>query len=283
MAYAHRDRSEWEALKSVDAVVAGLQERLTLEGTVLTQRAQELRVEAQQLARQRAFLREERRRAREDALGLEEDKKQLAYRLRADWLPRSFLPGPSEKTVRLNVGGQLFEVSEEVLKRDPNSLLAALCGSESPLESDEDGVVFVDRDWWTFRLLLKFLRDGILPEDETALVALYREASFWRCDQLRLAIEELKLKLRRRRFALNDDGDVEEKDEDVGTFWKDKPNWWATPAPDKKKPKPKKVDWWEGTEYHDSAFLPLSGEADKVVTEQGEEDEIPTLSSTWSR
>ena len=278
------DRSEWQTLRNVDAVVSGMQERLSLEGTVLSQRAQELRVEAQQLARQRAFLRDERRRAREDALKLEEDRKQLEYRKRSDWLPTSFLPPPQARTVRLNVGGQLFEVSEAVLKRDAQSLLAALLREDSPLSSDAEGVVFVDRDWWTFRLVLKFLCDGVLPEDEAALVALYREAAFWRCDQLRLAIEEVKLRLRRRRFALNDDGDVEEKDAaPPRDFWRDKPNWWATPEPERPPEREQPKSWWEASAHGDVSFLPLSTASGRVVTEEDAEDAAPVLLSTWSR
>ena len=51
-------------VRSVDGAVQRLQESLSLEGTVLTRRAKTLRAEAIKLARQRAFLRDERRRAR---------------------------------------------------------------------------------------------------------------------------------------------------------------------------------------------------------------------------
>jgi len=45
----------------IDDVLGGIQARLSLEGTVLEQRAAELKTESYKLARQRAFLREERR------------------------------------------------------------------------------------------------------------------------------------------------------------------------------------------------------------------------------
>lgn len=45
----------------IDDVLGGIQQKLSLEGTVLEQRAAELKTEAYKLARQRAFLREERR------------------------------------------------------------------------------------------------------------------------------------------------------------------------------------------------------------------------------
>ncbi|CAN0533201.1 unnamed protein product, partial [Ectocarpus sp. 12 AP-2014] len=51
-------------MRNVDQIARQMEEKLSLEGTVVVQRASELQVEAQKLARQRAFLREERRRAR---------------------------------------------------------------------------------------------------------------------------------------------------------------------------------------------------------------------------
>ena len=51
-------------VRHVDGMARDIHEKLSLEGTVLSQRAKELRTEAIKLARQRAFLREERRRAR---------------------------------------------------------------------------------------------------------------------------------------------------------------------------------------------------------------------------
>jgi len=68
------------------------------------------------------------------------------------WFPSESLPniaGGSKpiKTIKFNIGGQSFEASEGVLKRDPDSLLASLCDSTSPLDLKEDGVVYFDRDW----------------------------------------------------------------------------------------------------------------------------------------
>jgi len=54
----------------------------------------------------------------------------------------------NDKRIRLNVGGQLFETTAEVLRREPDSLLAALTFSEPPAEADESGVFFFDRDWY---------------------------------------------------------------------------------------------------------------------------------------
>jgi hypothetical protein len=69
------------------------------------------------------------------------------------WFPNDALPDIAKnpdkpmKTLRFNVGGQHFEASEQVLKRDPSSLLATLCSDKSPLQLNEDGVLYFDRDW----------------------------------------------------------------------------------------------------------------------------------------
>jgi BTB/POZ domain len=54
-------------------------------------------------------------------------------------------------TVRINIGGLMFEVSSEVLKRDRGSLLAQLCPSSSSapllILPDSAGIYYFDRDW----------------------------------------------------------------------------------------------------------------------------------------
>lgn len=114
---------------------------------MLQQRAKELRAESLKLARQRAFLREERRRARMEEEALRQDREALNFVKKDDWVPIAYLPGPATKRIRINVGGQVFEASEGVLRREPGSMLSALCDDECPLRSDDDGIVYVDRDW----------------------------------------------------------------------------------------------------------------------------------------
>ncbi|CAM9447828.1 unnamed protein product [Phaeothamnion confervicola] len=104
-----------------------------------------------------------------DEESLRQDKAEYEQVKKDDWMPRHHLPLPAARRVRLNVGGQVFEVAEAVLRRDPHSLLAALCDDECPLKTDDDGVIYVDRDWWVFRTVLKFLRDGVVPEDRPLL------------------------------------------------------------------------------------------------------------------
>ena len=67
---------------------------------------------------------------------------------------------------------------------------------EPPLLPDPDGFYYFDRDWWLFRYLLQFLRDGSLPDDRSLLAQLYREAGFFHLNELQRAIEEEKLHLR---------------------------------------------------------------------------------------
>lgn len=67
----------------------------------------------------------------------------------------SLLPVPAadrnvQGTVRINIGGLVFEVSSEVLKRDRGSLLAQLCPSSSApplILPNSAGIYYFDRDW----------------------------------------------------------------------------------------------------------------------------------------
>lgn len=66
----------------------------------------------------------------------------------------------------------MFHVPPHVLARDPTSLLAQLVkpiSSNTSLLPDEDGSFYLDRDWWLFRYVVMFLRDGTLPEDRQLL------------------------------------------------------------------------------------------------------------------
>ena len=102
-----------------------LSSRLELEHTVLEARAQELRREARKQARQRAFLREERKRARDEKEAIIRDAAKLEHRDKDDWFPRDYLDATPQKRLRLNVGGQIFEINVAKLDNDPDSLLAA--------------------------------------------------------------------------------------------------------------------------------------------------------------
>lgn len=98
---------------------------------------------------------------------------------------------PMDTPIGLNIGGQMFETTVEVLTVDPYSVLAALCRRKPPIKPNPDGVFYLDRDWWLFRHILSFLRSGVLPRELEILKELYKEASFYRMEKLQRAIEEI--------------------------------------------------------------------------------------------
>lgn len=273
--------------------------KLELEQTVVEERAQELRREARKQARQRAFLREERKTAREAREALEADKAALKHRKKEDWFPAAYLP--DGKRLRVNVGGQVFEMSRAVVEADPDSLLAALASEQCPLFAETsagDGarrrIAYVDRDWWLFRYILIFLRDGVLPQSRCLTLQLYREAGFWRLKSLQVAIEETHLNLRRTKISVDTDPTsasfgnlIEEQDEDKSKFWLNKPNWWESQAhKEKKKADEEDPDWWTDKGKHKGTrYGPLSTDPAKTVAADGDvedaKDIYPMVSSTW--
>ena len=84
-------------------------------------------------------------------------------------------------TVKLNVGGQHFTTSVQTLRKDPNSMLAAMFSGKFDTKPSEDGSFFIDRDGTHFRFILNYLRDGelILPKGATFLEELHKEAKFY--------------------------------------------------------------------------------------------------------
>lgn len=183
----------------------------------------------------------------------------------------------------INVSGLMFEAPVSILKRDKNSLLAQLCSAEPPMVPDPEGFFYFDRDWWLFRYILNFLRDGRLPDDRTLLAQLYREAAFWHLHEMQLAIEEEKLHLKHKVPALL----LAKEKEEPKAWWKTVPTWFQAVDEAKKKQeeeaaaKKKKEDWWTDTTYKGKAFLPLSTAYDKTVTKVGEKDAIVPMHVTF--
>ena len=132
------------------------------------------------------------------------------------------------RTIKFNVEGHGFEVCDATLRRDPDSLLATLADPNCPINvagsKEEGGIIYFDRDWWLFRYVLIFLRDGLLPEDKTLLVQLYREATFWNCNTLKRAIEETQLSLRRKDIVVDARGNLQETEYAAG-WWNVVPHW----------------------------------------------------------
>ena len=94
-------------------------------------------------------------------------------------------------TVKLNVGGQHFVTSVQTLRKDPNSMLAAMFSEKFDTKPSEDGSFFIDRDGTQFRFVLNYLRDGelILPKGATFHDELRKEAEFY---QIQGILDELK-------------------------------------------------------------------------------------------
>ena len=94
-------------------------------------------------------------------------------------------------TVKLNVGSQHFVTSVQTLRKDPNSMLAAMFSGKFDTKPSEDGSFFIDRDGTHFRFILNYLRDGelILPKGATFLEELREEAEFY---QIQGILDELK-------------------------------------------------------------------------------------------
>jgi len=93
-------------------------------------------------------------------------------------------------TVKLNVGGQHFTTSAQTLRKDPNSMLAAMFSGKFDVKPSEDGT--------HFRFILNYLRTGklTLPEGATFLKELEEEAEFYEIqgifDTLRLPAQACK-------------------------------------------------------------------------------------------
>lgn len=219
----------------------------SLESTVTVERLERLIERTEHLIRLRSFMREERRLLRVSAAKVEAYKDALKVVQKDNWISADMIANTTAKRVMLNVGGLMFEATEAVLKRDERSLLALICSEEPPIAPDHDGVFFFDRDWWLFRYILMFLRDGLLPSDRKLLAQLYREASFWRLNSLQKAIEEEKLHLRREM--------TEEEKKAARDWWRKTPSWWELekPAP---APPPAPADWWKDEQYNGKSFKP---------------------------
>ena len=271
---------------------------LDLEHFVMETRAQELHREARRQARQGAFLREERRRVREDTNSIEIDAVLQKHMNERDWYPEEYLAGSSGSRLRLNVGGQVFEVGQQFLKGDSDSLLVALGAEDCPLLSRDVAsplIAYVDRDWWMFRHVLTFLRDGILPRSRCLVLRLYKEAAFWRLQTLKGAIEETHLNLTRSGIIVSKNVDSKTHDDLVEIpkstkFWLKRPNWWESQAGtgvNKTGCRIKAIpSWWKDDDtWKGVRFGPLSLHPEKVVASKSDVKSdsyvYPMLSSTW--
>lgn len=98
------------------------------------------------------------------------------------------------RRVRINIGGQVFETTGRILRRDPTSVLAQLATRPPPDPSvSPDGAWFFERDWWTFRFVMQWLREGesSLPRSKHLLRAIYAEARYFGMARLRDSVRRV--------------------------------------------------------------------------------------------
>ena len=103
----------------------------------------------------------------------------------------------SESIVTLNVGGQNFQTTIHTLTKYPDSMLATMFRHSknglSPMPKTQEGHYFLDADPDFFKVILNWLRLGIITTNDsnlyTGVIAL---ADYLGLDQLKNAIEEKK-------------------------------------------------------------------------------------------
>ncbi|OQR87455.1 hypothetical protein ACHHYP_08839 [Achlya hypogyna] len=273
--------------------------------TVVEARQEKLRAQLQKVAGQKAFLRHEKRRLLLQRALLESEVDRFHASTTSDWFCNDVL-STSGLRLRLRVGGQDFELSHALAKRDPKSLLAALVASDAPLPPGEVGCYALDRDWNLFRHILNFLRDGLLPNDPKLLKLLYIESDFWKLASLKQAVEQSKIQLPRAPVVVeppNAAKSVAEakpgaKPTSTKPWWSEPPLWWGKPmvkaTEPKKEDKPDMYSWWKGTKYKgndyakflcDDLFVPAKPSApgpSKQPPGKKEDPQYPALRSTWT-
>ncbi|XP_065187738.1 uncharacterized protein LOC135818308 [Sycon ciliatum] len=83
------------------------------------------------------------------------------------------------EVVELNVGGHFFTTRLSTLRKDADSMLAAMFSGRHRVDRDSGGRYFIDRDGGEcFAPILNYLRHGELPRVERAL-DVYREALYY--------------------------------------------------------------------------------------------------------
>ena len=67
-----------------------------------------------------------------------------------------------ETRIKLDIGGHVYATSIVTVTRDPQSMLAAMFSGRHPVEKEEDGSYFIDRDGTHFRYILNYLRGIVI-------------------------------------------------------------------------------------------------------------------------
>jgi len=87
----------------------------------------------------------------------------------------------SSKLIKLDVGGFKFSTTLTTLTTEPHSMLAAMFSGRFPVEKNEEGCVFIDRDGRMFHHILNWLRNGYIPPMENPMdhEYLFMEARYY--------------------------------------------------------------------------------------------------------
>ncbi|ETI37214.1 hypothetical protein F441_16624 [Phytophthora nicotianae CJ01A1] len=238
------------------------EEQTLLHRTVVASKRQNLELQYERFAKQRAFIRREKRKLLLQHALLASERERFDASRSSDWFCLASFPAASDRRVTVDVGGQLFELSAAVALKDSASLLAAFVQDDSPLTASENGCFRVDRDWRLFRHILRFLRDGILPSDPKLLRDLYVESEFWRFESLLKAIETKNLEL----WKLNENGYTKaatKETKDSSEWWLDPPSWWGNTGTNKAKDKEKKPKTLQNTFKKSAMAIVKKGESDE--------------------
>ena len=103
----------------------------------------------------------------------------------------------SDSTIRLNVGGQMFQTSIKTLTKYPASMLETMFNHVDdglmPMPKTKEGYYFLDVDPDYFRLVLNWLRlDVITTEDPGLLKGTQELANYFGLEKLAKIIETIK-------------------------------------------------------------------------------------------
>jgi len=137
---------------------------LRAESRTLGQSWLSLQDEVDQLERHKVLLKQEWDDLEEERDRLEKETERFEKIVTQEWFPVSITaPHLADRVVKLNIGGQIFEITAALLLKDRFSLLAAAClpEEESILRPEADGFYFFDRDWFLFKYILTYLQNGV--------------------------------------------------------------------------------------------------------------------------
>eukprot|EP00112_Aurelia_sp_Birch-Aquarium-sp1_P025510 Seg851.1 transcript_id=Seg851.1/GoldUCD/mRNA.D3Y31 product="FH protein interacting protein FIP2" protein_id=Seg851.1/GoldUCD/D3Y31 len=106
------------------------------------------------------------------------------------------LKNPDE-SVKLNVGGVIFQTSHSTLLKEPGSVLAAIVTGGYEVAKHKDGCYFIDRDATRFKHILNYLRDGEIPTKVVKEMGegLHAEAKFFGIRSLASVLKAASLDL----------------------------------------------------------------------------------------